>query len=416
MGTPRHVYSSMRGSSPLIDLPHHMMIMSMVLNHRISLGNPLRCTEALPWLIRGRKSSGFTPFLTMSSTDNTTDSDTFSDTFNAPYEIQIIYIITALTAVQFYDIVITFDSEVSLIWSREISVVNVAFVTIRYMSLVAQVFNLVTFWGDFIFAIPFNFVSYTSDATSIVAMAAWGLFGCFRIWAVWGRHWFILLLALPFSMAPTAINIATEIIQCVTCDPAPPTLISNATIASRACAIIADAIIVVATVVKTRSMIPSLQSSNSSRSSSNRTIAGLLLRDGSIQFAVLFIVNLAALIMDTVPPIASFNPGFYFVTAFSSIVLCRLILNLRSFYERDEFTERSRQASIHFSNAVLGNIGAPLSYNSQDSQIYGSGRGRKDVDIPLHEIIRDPVATCSDEDAGSYSSPKAHSFPTTNRV
>jgi len=75
----------------------------------------------------------------------------------------------------------------------------------------------------------------------------------------------------------------------------------------------------------------------------------------------------------------------------NAILLCRLMLNLRS-YNQDAGTTTAandgRLSSVHFANALLDNIGASVSVDG-----YGDSCSEYDqVDATLDEIVHNPLA------------------------
>jgi len=73
------------------------------------------------------------------------------------------------------------------------------------------------------------------------------------------------------------------------------------------------------------------------------SLTGLLMRDGTLYFAALLCFNTVVLALNNTPEV-QFSPSGAFIDAFTGLLLCRFILNLRSFDLVDElhptFTNR----------------------------------------------------------------------------
>ncbi|KAK7683429.1 hypothetical protein QCA50_013260 [Cerrena zonata] len=100
---------------------------------------------------------------------------------------------------------------------------------------------------------------------------------------------------------------------------------------------------------------------------------------GSIQFGILLLLNILAVLLDVLA-VASNSTGGPDVSAFiniqqalTSIVLSHFILNLRSIYHTtsNPLQTSSRQSSLYFASAIEGNMGATLSAS------FGSSRGEE---------------------------------------
>ncbi|TCD64399.1 hypothetical protein EIP91_004115 [Steccherinum ochraceum] len=88
------------------------------------------------------------------------------------------------------------------------------------------------------------------------------------------------------------------------------------------------------------------------------TLSELLLRDGTVYFAMLLIMNIVAFFLDTFQADFDQSNGFLSVlNALSANLLARFILDLRSVYEEHASSKVRTMSSIHFN---AGNIGAPL--------------------------------------------------------
>lgn len=130
-----------------------------------------------------------------------------------------------------------------------------------------------------------------------------------------------------------------------------------------------------------------------------------MIRDG---IAVLLCLNIAVVVFNVIPTV-SFNPVSQFIDSLTSVLLCRLILNLRS-YDLVEGSDTAatlaydRPArSLHLAHAVIDNIGASISFNDDhDDDLENIGlrnSGLGSANVTLDEFMRNPLAIGLQEDA-----------------
>lgn len=171
-------------------------------------------------------------------------------------------------------------------------------------------------------------------------------------------------------------------------------------VASRASAIAADAIVLAATWIRTWSILQVAKSTHVDRGQSRITLSGLLLRDGTVYFVALMCVNIACLVVDLTPEVVV-NPVAWFIESLTAVLLCRLILNLRSFNTNNASVSNTNArsiSSVRFANAVLDNIGASLSLeeDGDSSELWSSSHG--EVDATWDEVVSNPLAVGLQED------------------
>jgi len=324
------------------------------------------------------------------------------------YSIQTVYTLASATAVLFYDILLTYDREVSCIWKRKISAVTVLFICLRYVTLLSRVTTFASAVQPGIL-FPCQVIGYLSFVSSDIARAASAIFGSLRIWAIWGRHWLLLALVLPISLFPVAVDLYQFSIFYISALALPIPLggcfeavtVSSDTlmrlgIAARACAITSDGIILIATWTKTWSIRQGLKTNlDLDLGRSRVSVAALLIRDGTMYFAALCCLNIAALVLDTTPQV-DFNPTSSFIDSFTAILLCRLILNLRSYdiVDKSSFAPNVKQmTSVRFANTILDNIGASISIlaTDEDADFESLNVNENKVDATLDDIVNNPL-------------------------
>jgi len=124
------------------------------------------------------------------------------------------------------------------------------------------------------------------------------VFSTFRIWAIWGRHWIVLVVVLPIGLVPAANELFLYSGSQVDVLPGPSPLggcgellavsidtLIRLSIASRASSIAVDTIVLASTWAKTWSIYRGLKSSNIDTGQTNVSLSGLLIRDGTTYFA-----------------------------------------------------------------------------------------------------------------------------------
>lgn len=292
---------------------------------------------------------------------------------------QATHCVVASACILAYDILITGDREVACIWNRKFSGVTVIFVNIRYVTLISQI-AWVAFLTQPGVYLPCKITYFILFSASIWVSVVSAVFNTLRIWAIWGRHWGILAVGLPINLLPAALNLCTVAWLHITSSPFPrhiggcgvsysiPTdTLTRLTIASRACAIVADAMILAAMWMKTWSIHQVMKSTRIDAGQPKVSLSGLLIRDGTIYFVVLLCLNICMLVLTTIPQAFIFDP--FSMDSITAILLCRLILNLRSYdteYVSSIALSAKQMSSVHFANAVLGNIGASVPTSDRD--------------------------------------------------
>ncbi|KAK7689103.1 hypothetical protein QCA50_007794 [Cerrena zonata] len=108
------------------------------------------------------------------------------------------------------------------------------------------------------------------------------------------------------------------------------------------------------------------------------SVTSILLKNGSVQFLVLLILNIVSMVLDllSIAAVAGDNVTtfIYINEALGSILLSRFLLDLRSvFYTgdtHDELPDRV-ESTVHFATSIVGNMGATLNtWKSGDSSSY----------------------------------------------
>jgi len=225
-------------------------------------------------------------------------------------------------------------------------------------------------------------------AIQIAPYAVYAAFAALRVYGINGRRWPVPTIVFAFSMVPFATNIYNKAESNII-PSAPPfacTVVSNVpmavadrfVIATRACTIFADTLVLLVTWRVTYSTKRSAEKANIRMS-----VSGLLFRDGTLFFAALTILNIVHIICFMTGTFSQFS---VFLEVLTSILISRFFLNLRqacSPSDANTLASADGSGSLRFTSSVLGNLDAPLSSTSGiDSELSVrnvSERHRRDV-------------------------------------
>jgi len=315
----------------------------------------------------------------------------------------------ASIAVLLYDILLTFDREVTCIWKRKTSAVTFIYLYLRYATLAFQIPHLVNSIqpGN---PIGCKVTGYLADALCVSLLFTAAVFISLRMFAIWGRRWLVLVVILPISLVPAVSNaylFSFMRLSPLATTPGSPLhgcnwvpllsagVVSRLSTGTRICAIAGDAIVLVATWLKTWSIRRGLKALDVNGEQSKVSLTGLLVRDGTLYFATLLFFNVLVLVVSNTPEV-QFSPSGAFIDAFTGLLLCRFILNLRSFDFIDEFhpTSTSRQfTSVRFAHGpgVLDNIGASVIVDDYTDSAESFQLGSQAA-ATFSEVVNNPLA------------------------
>ncbi|KAJ3476720.1 hypothetical protein NLI96_g10968 [Meripilus lineatus] len=199
-------------------------------------------------------------------------------------------------------------------------------------------------------------------------------FSSLRVWAISGKRMLPLVVVLVPSLVVPIVNIygftlpGEEFVYpqlgCVFIPTkvAPPANLCycfRLPIASRCAAILTDILVICITWQNTSSLRITAQ-----KAATKITLTTLLIRDGTIYFFFLLVLNIVSLVFDTIPSSRVLNFGGSVITnlvaAVSSILISRFILDLRGIYASGNQESDKAMSSVKFAARITGNLGAPL--------------------------------------------------------
>lgn len=245
--------------------------------------------------------------------------DNVDPTFLISLAYQQTYCDIAATTMIIYDIILTFNRERTTIWKRKFSVVTLLFLSMRYFVLITQIMSIVNEFQPSVLVScrATLFVYYT---TGLLTRLSSAVFHALRVWAIWGRQWLPLLIVLPVALLPITLVVYQATTLEVTAAPGPFPIggcssganipydyAMRFAITSRASAMTLDAMVIIATWMKTWSILQGLKRMAGSGDVWRFSLPGMLLRDGTLYFLVLFVLNTMALVFNTTPRARPFD-------------------------------------------------------------------------------------------------------------
>ncbi|KAI0765603.1 hypothetical protein BD413DRAFT_573984 [Trametes elegans] len=276
-----------------------------------------------------------------------------------------------------YDYLLTLEQEVKLFWNRKFTGASALFFFTRYATLIA--YNIL---GCISFAHLFDPVcavlTRAQAALTIFEFIPWAAFSALRVFALSGMHWplavVVFLLALipagvnfaQFGFGLTGANLLTTGCQAQT--NATPEQNEIFVILSRSGLVVADALVIAVTLVKTRKRGTTPHFGRSSKVS----LADVLLRDGLIYFATLLCFNTIDLALTIISYVTPYNQTSY-VTALSdpltAVLVGRFLLDLQASnrstmelggsHSSDLGSFPDLNGTLHFAT-VIGSLGAEI--------------------------------------------------------
>ncbi|KAH9919350.1 hypothetical protein B0H21DRAFT_713016 [Amylocystis lapponica] len=314
--------------------------------------------------------------------------------------VAVMALLTSSRALLLYDHALTFPGEIKLIWTRRWSGVTMLFMINRYFALLNKAFLVV---DSFPWPNQTNQAYASSFAVSCCQrkrLIYRPVFSVLRVYAIWDKDWRPCVPVLAIGLVVPGINLYQYSIS--TPQSAPPPLfgcgedipLSDAaftswSLATHSFAIVEDALVLVLTWIKTYGI-----KRIASQMHVKATLTTMLLRDGTVYFATLLILNVVSLIV--LKSSVEINPVPNFIDAFTCILISRFILNLREAFSinaDDTFrTQFSSQLSVpQFASRFLGNLGAPLEHGTTFVS-ENTGTTTAWDSVAFAELSKDPLA------------------------
>ncbi|KAI0754175.1 hypothetical protein C8Q80DRAFT_1265851 [Daedaleopsis nitida] len=280
------------------------------------------------------------------------------------------YCVISVLALLVYDHLLTFAGELQFVWGRRFSGATVIFALNRYTTLIGKVILpiCVLCTAPVVLVMIFTILAYFISA----------LFSALRIYAIWDKNWMLFLLVLLLAVSVPVTNMYHYIRSAPAAAPFPfygcgenveltDEQFYKLSMVTHTCAIATDLLVVVLTWIKTfeiKRVAAGLQLKTS--------LTTLLLRDGTLYFGVLVILNAIDLAINTSN--ATINPMSTFIDAFTCILVSRFMLRLRSIARSSSCAADQYVTTLNLSqfttiqiarpDAFVGDLGAPLDYTT----------------------------------------------------
>ncbi|EIW58126.1 uncharacterized protein TRAVEDRAFT_148174, partial [Trametes versicolor FP-101664 SS1] len=243
----------------------------------------------------------------------------------------------AVMALLAYEFLITFDQEVEMFWVRKMTGASVLFLSNRYLLLLGYILVMCEY-------IP---MSDTSCAQMVKAQSVihflqylpWAAFSGLRAFALNGQSWPLPTLIFLLSLMPMGVNFAQYSFGLTgSHDPTFGCLVEvnltvpqakTVTILSRVPLIVADILVIAVTWFTMRRRV--LRDEPGFRSP--LTLSTILLRDGTIYFIILLILNVLHLTLTMISLVIPFDPSSQVTTVtepVTAVLVSRFLIDLQT--------------------------------------------------------------------------------------
>ncbi|TCD65131.1 hypothetical protein EIP91_003062 [Steccherinum ochraceum] len=288
-----------------------------------------------------------------------------------------------------YDVLATLEREIEFIWKRPFGVITVLFVTQRWLVVIGGLMFVQIPSNDTVRVSPFS----TLRINSHFLLGMLGLeysFATLRIWAIYNHA--IVPTVLIFLVSVTKPVLCILTVEDEVLHNAPALKPDSAVvIICRMLTVVSDFVILFSTWVKT---------ANTWRHSFRMkgftpVLSTLLLRDGTLYFGGLFILNFGGSILRIFRVDDLGGLGYCFATtAISTNLIARFILDLRGAYD-DDSRNAGTMSSIQFETPSFAvEMGASLGTRFFESESAVALDGYRDEPealekVPSHLEIRE---------------------------
>ncbi|GJE98347.1 hypothetical protein PsYK624_145750 [Phanerochaete sordida] len=302
---------------------------------------------------------------------------TFAQLFQAILDQS--YIACATSCLIFYEYLITLDQEVAVVWKKRFTVTSLLILCTRWLMVLDQILSLTPQNGSWCSSFhALGTLMYMGIVVLVSLMAS------LRVYALWRGSLVGYASALSIVILGAGIPIGTNIFgwtrtitMQVQFTPSSSVCNSIMEISPRLDndILASDVLLLVLTWIKSFRQFRDVR-----RLGLGGSIATVLLRDGTLYFITLLVVN--------VLQIVTFSSGFpnasdvdAFVQAMPPLLVQRFMLNLRQLDKVNEESAVNAQHSSRFSlsfrapSTLIGNIGEPLDHGIPDANNEGGDLG-----------------------------------------
>ncbi|KAI0660005.1 hypothetical protein C8Q70DRAFT_913775, partial [Cubamyces menziesii] len=270
----------------------------------------------------------------------------------------------------FYEYGITINSEVRLIWRRKVTGASILFVLNRYIMIMDNIVTLASFPAmsnrvSLSHLAKCYALAWIDVVLNLLPYFVWNAFSTMRVYAISGRDWRISALVCVLMLGPIISNIYNIPFEFPVNMPPPYGCSFDNSVSLATHAIVplmaGDAIVILVTWWKTYKLKKAADEARVTIS-----LVDLLLRDGTIYFATMLVVNSLHIMMNYIVKISFLGDVADVIT---SILISRFIMNLRDIDGKE---------TGEISYATRTEHGGPGSWHATSgrSELEGGGRGR----------------------------------------
>ncbi|TBU33886.1 hypothetical protein BD311DRAFT_684372 [Dichomitus squalens] len=292
--------------------------------------------------------------------------------------------LSALTLLLF-DFAITLDREVELIWRRKTTGASVLFILTRYLSLAAYGVRSILMAHLSCGLFSYSALSILAQAVTYLQYLPWAAFSALRVFALseeayrWPTSIVVFVLSsLIFGMNFARLHWLAPVqnsaigTSCAVFGAVMPSEINKVfSTVPRACLIAADVIVIFTTwhaTYRTRATVRNAFAPISSR----RTLSSILLRDGTLYFVVVLVMNIIYLVLtmqrSQVDVVTQVSYVVELTEPMTAILISRFILNLQEVDRRPldislstTYTwSHAKSDDIVLTSRIVGSMGSSL--------------------------------------------------------
>ncbi|KAH8075986.1 hypothetical protein BXZ70DRAFT_1013083 [Cristinia sonorae] len=230
----------------------------------------------------------------------------------------------------FYDMVLTFGDEVEKIWKQRFSGATVLWCINRYVSPLGYIVIIVSFHDPWPKSVCSRYVLYP-EILKIFTACAIGIIFILRLYSIYSRNVYILVSFTVMLVAELAVKIwaftdgtmlslPPELVGCI--------LVGKSSASERmvytwVAELVFDTSVFLATLYRT------LYLYRTAEAGAAMSLIKIIMRDGIMYFAAIFVSNLVTVLMFVAAPPDLKVVNASFSTLITSLMVSRLMLNLR---------------------------------------------------------------------------------------
>ncbi|THG94501.1 hypothetical protein EW026_g6979 [Hermanssonia centrifuga] len=251
-------------------------------------------------------------------------------------------IFSSMAALAAYEYIITLRQEVTIVSQRKWTLATWLLMANRYLLI--------------------GFIIWTA-APYTSSYVVYAVFSALRVFALWDRNVPMTLLVLALNLVPVAVNITRYSARFA--------ITLSTSLTGSILIVLGDALVLAVTWLKTARNL-----TEGARIGMRTPLSTMLLRDGTIYFAVLLMMNIALVVILTVPSFQFFGVVSTVIGTLQPILISRFLLNLRQVGspENDSQEAFNSQFSVPgfcvpTMESIIGNMGENLDHGGPTEEV-----------------------------------------------